>query len=143
MHGPNLNFLGKRDTAIYGSCTLQDIENLTINMAKNLNYSVMTFQSNHEGQLIDYLQKYSNDIHGIIINPGAFTHYSFALHDALLDTGLPIIEVHLSDIKKREPWRAVSVTSAAAIKVISGKKEEGYREALQFLVEYIENDHHK
>lgn len=143
MHGPNLNLLGKRNPNIYGLCTLADIEKLVQKTADYSNYSIQHYQSNHEGQLIDYLQQHAKEAAGIIINPGALTHYSFALYDALLDTGLPIVEVHLSDIKQREPWRAVSVTSAAAIKVISGKKEEGYREALIFLVEYIENGYHE
>lgn len=143
MHGPNLNLLGKRDVSIYGNCTLSDIENMIIEMSKKLKFSVTTYQSNHEGELIDYLQHNAEAIQGIIINPGALTHYSFALLDALQDTRLPIVEVHLSDIHKREAWRAISVTSAAAIKMISGKKEKGYIEALHFLVEYIKNGHHE
>ena len=137
IHGPNLNRLGKRDPQHYGTLTLSVIEKLVRTEAKKIGLSVKTFQSNHEGDLIDFLQKHSEKSAGIIINPGAFTHYSYALHDALKDTGLHCVEVHLSDIKSREPWRQVSVTAPACIAQISGKKEKGYVEALHFLNERI------
>src|SRR3989344_5233765 len=104
IHGPNLNLLGKRDTAQYGAGTLSDIETLVGTEARKSGHDVKTFQSNHEGALIDFLQKESANAAGIIINPGALTHYSYALHDALVDTGLPAVEVHLSDISSREEW---------------------------------------
>jgi 3-dehydroquinate dehydratase-2 len=137
IHGPNLNRLGKRDPQHYGTLTLSVIEKTVRAEAKKLGLAVKTFQSNHEGDLIDFLQKNSEKAAGIIINPGAFTHYSYALHDALKDTTLPSVEVHLSDIKSREPWRQVSVTAPACIEQISGKKEKGYIEALHFLNERI------
>lgn len=137
MHGANLNWLGKRDTNHYGTLTLKAIEQLTANAAKKLNIKLITYQSNHEGCLIDHLQLKAKQCAGIIINPGAFTHYSYALHDALLDTNLPCVEVHLSMLEQREKWRAKSVTAAACIKVICGKKEHGYIEALHTLAEYI------
>lgn len=138
IHGPNLNKLGLRDRTQYGSLTLQDIEALVKAEAAKFGYEVATMQSNHEGELIDYLQERSIAAVGIIINPGAFTHYSYALYDALVDTALPIVEVHLSDINNREPWRKISVTAPACIAQISGKKEAGYEEAVQLLHEHIE-----
>lgn len=137
IHGPNLNRLGKRDAEHYGSATLADIEALVRIEAEKLGYEVKAFQSNHEGSLIDFLQAESGHASGIIINPGALTHYSYALHDALKDTGLPAVEVHLSDIKARESWRQVSVTAPACIAQISGKKERGYVEALSILHRHI------
>ena len=126
--------LGKRDTKEYGSATLADIENLVSDEARKSGHTVKAFQSNVEGELINFLQKESSQAAGIIINPGAFTHYSYALHDALLDTKLPAVEVHLSDITSREEWRQVSVTAPACIGVVSGKKEKGYQEALELLL---------
>ena len=134
IHGPNLNLLGVRDKEQYGSLTLSDIETLVAGEAKKVDFDVKTFQSNHEGALIDFLQKESEHSGGIIINPGALTHGSYALHDALLDTGLPVVEVHLSGINVREEWRRHSVTAPACIGVISGKKEKGYLEALELLI---------
>ncbi|MBI5457096.1 type II 3-dehydroquinate dehydratase [Candidatus Kaiserbacteria bacterium] len=137
IHGPNLNRLGKRDAQHYGSVTLSDIENLVRDEARKADIEVKAFQSNHEGELIDFLQAESESAAGIIINPGAFTHYSYALHDAIKDTGLPAIEVHLSDIKKRETWRQMSVIAPACVLQISGKKEQGYVEALAELQKRI------
>lgn len=141
LHGPNLNRLGKRDVAHYGSLTLGDIESLTIEKAKEYHLDVLCYQSNYEGALIDMLQAETDHCLGIIINLGAFTHYSYALHDALLDTQLPVVEVHLSKIDEREEWRRHSVTAPACIKVISGKKELGYLEAIDFLMEHINHEH--
>lgn len=137
VHGPNLNALGRRDQSAYGTKTLADIEALVTEEAKKLGYEIKVFQSNHEGALIDFLQAQGGETSGIIINPGALTHYSYALHDAIKDTGLPAIEVHLSDIKEREPWRQVSVTAPACILQISGKKEQGYVEAVSKLHEHL------
>lgn len=138
VHGPNLNLLGARDAAHYGGKTLADIEAMVADDAKKRGIDLKTFQSNHEGALIDFLQKESPTAHGVIINPGALTHGSFALHDALIDTKLPCVEVHLSDISAREEWRRVSVTAPACIAQISGKKEQGYLEALELLVSKLE-----
>ncbi len=137
MHGPNLNLLGKRNPEHYGSLTLKRIEDLTVEEAKKFNYEIISYQSNHEGNLIDKLQIEANHCVAIIINPGAFTHYSYALYDALLDTELPIVEVHLSDIKQREAWRSISVTAPACINVIWGKKEKGYIEAVNMIAEHL------
>lgn len=137
IHGPNLNKLGARDSSHYGTLTLKSIEDLVGAEAQKLGLEVYAFQSNHEGALIDFLQEEAASAAGIIINPGAFTHYSYALHDALLDAKVPCVEVHLSDIKSREPWRQISVTAPACIAQISGKKDQGYIEALQLLTAKI------
>ncbi len=133
IHGPNLNRLGKRDPAHYGSLTLAELEIQIRSRAAKIGYVLVTFQSNHEGALLDFIQKNSRDAVGILINPGALTHSSYALHDGLLDTGLPCVEVHLSDIHGREPWRAISVTAPACLKQFYGKKIQSYEEAIDFL----------
>lgn len=139
IHGPNLNLLGGRDRKHYGSVTLSDIEALVRAEAKRNGYDVLAVQSNHEGALIDWIQRHASAARGIIINPGALTHYSYALHDALVDTGLPCVEVHLSDISAREEWRQHSVIAPACIAQIFGKKEQGYSEALNVLTIHFGN----
>lgn len=138
IHGPNLNMLGLRDEKHYGTKTLIEISRIVTDHAKKFGLNIESFQSNHEGDLIDFLQDHHNTIHGIIINPGALTHYSYALHDALIDADVPAIEVHLSDITAREAWRSVSVTAPACRKVITGKKIEGYIEAVEYLAKLLE-----
>ncbi len=137
IHGPNLNRLGVRDPKQYGTMTLRSLEDYTRSAAEQLGYTIHAYQSNHEGVLIDLIQENAPTASGIIINPGALTHYSYALHDALLDTRLPCVEVHLSDIHKREAWRAHSVIKPACISQVSGKKEQGYQEAVAILVQRI------
>lgn len=141
IHGPNLNLLGKRAAKHYGSFTLDTLEKLITKEAKSLGYTVKTFQSNHEGDLIDFIQTHSEKSDGILINPGALTHYSYALHDAIIDAQIPTIEVHLSDINKRESWRKKSVTRAACLAQFSGKKEKSYLEALVFLDKILTKQH--
>ena len=135
MHGPNLNFLGIREPEIYGNKSFDDLMNYIEVEAANQGLEAVFFQSNHEGQLIDRIQEaYSEKMSGIIINPGALTHYSYALHDALASIpGIPKIEVHLSDITAREDFRKVSVTKDACDGQIFGKGFEGYKEALEML----------
>lgn len=140
VHGPNLNLLGARATEHYGEKSLSEIETMVAEHAKKEGFEIAAFQSNHEGALIDFLQKEGQSAVGIVINPGALTHGSFALHDALIDTKLPCVEVHLSDIGAREAWRRVSVTAPACIAQISGKKEHGYRDALAHLVSKLKAD---
>ncbi len=133
IHGPNLNLLGQRDIQLYGNLTLTELENTVKKEAQKLGVQITAFQSNHTGALIDFLQK-RRDANGIIINPGALAHYSYALHDALLDHPAKKVEVHLSDIGVREKWRRSSVTAPACAKIISGKKMKGYLEALRYLL---------
>ncbi len=140
IHGPNLNLLGKRDPLHYGSLTLGKLENIVKRKAKINNFIIKSFQSNHEGALIDFIQKNSPKADGVIINAGALTHYSYALHDALMDAKLPAIEVHLSNIKDRENWRNKSVIKKVCLLAISGKKEKGYLEAVEVLRKYLNSN---
>jgi 3-dehydroquinate dehydratase-2 len=133
MHGPNLNLLGVRRPEIYGTTTLGELEGLCREWGAHLGLEVETFQSNHEGELIDRLQDALGSVDGVVLNPGALTHYSYALHDAIEAIALPVVEVHLTDITRREEWRAHSVTSPACIATISGHGTDGYREALELL----------
>ena len=133
IHGPNLNVLGKREKSIYGEKTLDEINALLKKEAQVLNVEVVTFQSNHEGALIDFIQEQADSAQGIIINPGALTHYGFSLLDALVDSRLPVIEVHLSDIYHREKWRAKSLSAPIAEQQIIGLGWKGYINALQVL----------
>lgn len=132
INGPNLNFLGIREQGVYGQETYGDLEKLINNKAKELNISVEIFQSNIEGEIIDKIQEsYFEDIDGIIINPGAFTHYSYAIRDALASVTTNKIEVHISNIYKREEFRHKSVISAVCDGQIAGLGLYGYILALQ------------
>ena len=133
INGPNLNMLGKRDEAIYGGKSLTELDSLLKEQGKALKVEVVTFQSNNEGTLIDFIQEQSDSADGIIVNPGALTHYGLSLRDALADTNLPVIEVHLSNIYAREEWRAESVIAPIAKGQISGLGWRGYVAALKSL----------
>ena len=134
VHGPNLNLLGERKKEIYGDKTLEEINSLLQQQAKELGVEIITFQSNSEGSLIDFIQAEASMAEGIIINPGALTHYGLSLRDALGDTDLPIIEVHLSNIYGREEFRQRSVIAPIAKGQISGLGWRGYIAALRTLV---------
>ncbi|MCD6391478.1 MAG: type II 3-dehydroquinate dehydratase [Dehalococcoidia bacterium] len=140
IHGPNLNMLGKREKAIYGEKTLHEINALLEKEGQTLNVELVTFQSNHEGELIDFIQKQADSAHGIIINPGALTHYGFSLLDALADSKLPVIEVHLSNIYRREEWRTSSVIAPVAKGQISGLGWRGYIAALRALADELKGE---
>ena len=134
INGPNLNRLGVREPAIYGTTTLSQVEQLLVARGAELGWAVETYQSNHEGDLIDRIQAAADqDADALILNPGALTHYSYALLDALQSVDLPAVEVHISDIDKREEWRRKSVTSEACVAMIKGKGIQGYMEALELL----------
>ncbi len=134
LHGPNLNRLGQREPEIYGTATLADLEKLVRAEARRLGVQVQFFQSNHEGALIDRIHALADrGIEGFIVNFGAYSHTSIALHDALKSVSRPAIEVHISDIRKREPFRRKSVTAAACVGMISGHGFPGYVEALRRL----------
>jgi len=134
INGPNLNMLGKRNKTIYGDKTLAGLNTMLKKQAANLGVDIVNFQSNTEGALIDFIQEHSPQAVGIIINPGALTHYGLSLRDALADSGLPVVEVHLSNIYAREEWRAKSVIAPIAKGQISGLGWWGYVAALQSLV---------
>jgi len=133
INGPNLNLLGARKPEIYGTMTLAELEDRCRAWAGDLGIELLCFQSNHEGAIIDRLHAAMGNTGGVVINPGAYTHSSYALHDAIEAIELPAIEVHLSDIMSREAWRRVSVVAPACHASISGKGAEGYREALELL----------
>jgi len=130
LNGPNLNMLGQREVSIYGSTTLKDIENLLSERAIECNDIIDCFQSNHEGQIIDRLHAANNVYDGIIFNPGAFTHYSYAIRDAIASITVPTIEVHISNIHKREEFRHTSVLAAVTVGQIVGLGVYGYDLAL-------------
>ena len=143
INGPNLNMLGKRETKYYGSDTLESIERALTEKGKALGCKLIFFQSNHEGGIIDFIQEKASGANGILINPGALTHYGYSLHDALVDSGLPVVEVHLSDIHAREEWRRISVISDVVIKQISGLKTQSYLSGLEALVKHIRSQKKK
>ncbi len=134
FHGPNLNMLGTREPHIYGHTTLTDINAALTVRASELGAQISAFQSNHEGALIDALQQEAGRSSGLIINPGALTHYSYALRDAIASAGLPTVEVHLSNVYAREPFRHHSVIAPVATGQISGLGWRGYLLALEWLV---------
>ncbi len=142
INGPNLNNLGKRDPEQYGSVTLGDIEARVGEKARSLGMDVDFFQSNHEGAIVDYIQGSSPDAAGIVINAGAITHYGLSLRDALSDAGLPIMEVHLSNIHARESFRHHSVVAPIAIGQIAGLGWRGYLYALEFLAAHLDEETH-
>ncbi len=134
LHGPNLDRLGKRESHIYGTATLKDLEKLVRAEARKLGLSAAFFQSAHEGALVDKIHACTDaGIAGFIVNFGAYSHTSIALHDALKASGRPAVEVHISDIREREPFRRKSMTGGACLALISGKGFPGYIEALRRL----------
>lgn len=133
VNGPNLNLLGRRNIGHYGKETLEEIEVHIRNKAAKLDIEVDLFQSNHEGNIVDYLQTSAKSISGIVINAGALTHYGLSLRDALSDTNLPIVEIHLSNIHAREDFRHQSIIAPIAVGQISGLGYMGYLHAIEYL----------
>lgn len=131
IHGPNLNLLGRREPDIYGSLTLDDINKRLSGLAAELGVGVSFFQSNHEGELVDEVQKAARRYDAIVINPGAYTHTSIALRDAIVGAGIPAVEVHLSNIYRREEFRRHSFISQVVLGVISGFGPDSYLLALR------------
>jgi 3-dehydroquinate dehydratase-2 len=133
MHGVNLDQLGRRDPAHYGGLTFDELELRVSSAAAELGLETRFFHSNHEGEFVEHLHRLEGLADGIVLNPGAWTHYSYAIRDALELAALPAVEVHLSDVDSREPWRRQSVIRDLCIARVSGKGAEGYREALERL----------
>jgi 3-dehydroquinate dehydratase II len=139
LHGPNLNLLGKREPAIYGSQTLADINVSLEKLSAELGCELSFFQSNSEGEMVDAIQKAADDCHGILINPAAYTHTSIAIRDALSAVGLPCVEVHLSNIHRRETFRHVSMVAPVAIGQICGFGRDSYLLGLHALFNHVKN----
>jgi len=137
LNGPNLNLLGKREPSVYGSLSLDEIEKSISDLATELGVEITCRQSNHEGDLIDLLHRAAAEVDAVIFNPGAFTHYSYALRDAVAAIGIPTIEVHLSNIYAREDFRQHSVIAPVAAGQISGLGANGYLLALRALIELV------
>ncbi|MDR2889777.1 MAG: type II 3-dehydroquinate dehydratase [Lachnospiraceae bacterium] len=140
INGPNLNFLGIRETAVYGKQDYPHLLSLIGKKGQETGNAIEVFQSNHEGAIIDRIQDaFYDQTEGIIINPGAYTHYSYAIRDALASFALPKVEVHISDIMAREPFRQISVTAPVCDKQIMGQGLDGYLQAIDFLCSLAEN----
>lgn len=135
INGPNLNFLGIREPGIYGKNTFADLCALIEDTARKLDVEVEQFQSNHEGAIVDKIQEAYGKADGIVINPAAYTHTSVAILDALKAVSIPAVEVHISDVDAREPFRQISYTGLACVKTIKGHGFDGYREAMEYLAE--------
>ena len=130
MHGVNLDQLGRRDATHYGGITLDELQFRIDVFADELDLDARFFHSNHEGAFVEELHRLDGIADAVLLNPGAWTHYSWAIHDALEITGLPAVEVHLSDVQAREEWRRTSVISDLCVATVSGQGVDGYREAL-------------
>ena len=130
INGPNLNLLGTREPEIYGTTTLEELVGIVQKEATKSGFELISLQSNHEGAIIDFIHEHAPQAAGMIINPGALTHYSYAIRDAISATGIKAIEVHLSNIHEREPFRANSVIAPVCVEQIAGKGVDGYLEAL-------------
>lgn len=137
MNGPNLNLLGQREPEIYGTTTLADIEAMAAEYARGRGAELDCYQSNHEGALIDKIQQSQGVYDGIVFNPGAYTHYSYAIHDAITSVDVPVVEIHISDIFKREDFRSKSVLVDACIGQVKGLGKEGYLRAVDLVLEHL------
>jgi 3-dehydroquinate dehydratase II len=133
LHGVNLDALDRRPAEIYGGLSFSQLERKIDRFAHELGLDARFFQSNHEGEYVEELHKAGDYADGLLLNPGAWTHYAWALRDAVEVSGLPAVEVHLSDIENREPWRRMSVLDGVALARVSGRGVDGYREALEAL----------
>jgi 3-dehydroquinate dehydratase-2 len=137
MHGVNLDQLERRDPSQYGGLTLTDLERQVAEHAEAVGLRTRFFQSNHEGEFVEHLHRLDGLADAVVLNPGAWSHYSYAIRDALELTGLPAVEVHLSDISRREAWRRHSVLAELCLAQVAGKGVDGYREALERLREEL------
>jgi 3-dehydroquinate dehydratase-2 len=135
LNGVNLDVLPKRAPEVYGGISHDELETQIYRWAEQLGISVQVRQTNHEGQFVEWCHSAADWADGVIVNAAAWTHYSYAIHDALQLLSVPLVEVHLSDVDRREEWRRLSVISDLAAKRIIGKGPEGYREALEFLAQ--------
>ena len=139
INGPNINMLGIREPGIYGKNTFADLLALIEQTAQAENLSIEQFQSNHEGSIVDKIQESYGKADGIVINPAAYTHTSVAILDALKAVSIPAVEVHISDVDSREPFRQISYAGLACKKTIKGLGFEGYRQAILYLKDFLQN----
>ncbi len=139
INGPNLNNLGKRDESQYGSESYKDVVEAVGRQAKKLSVEVSFFQSNSEGELVTFIQNESSGCDGIVINAGAITHYGLSLKDCLLDAKIPLVEIHISNIHRREEYRRNSVVEPVAVGQVAGFGTQGYIYALELMVNYLRN----
>ena len=137
INGPNLNLLGIREPEIYGTDTLEELMMWLETNPVSSDHSFKFYQSNHEGEIIDTIQDERHWAKGILINPGAFTHYSYAIRDAIVSVAIPTVEVHLSDIHNREEFRQISVISPVCINQVSGLGKNSYIKGLKLLIKYL------
>ena len=137
LNGVNLDVLARRDPKLYGGVSLEELETRIYEWARELGLSVQCRQTNNEGDYVKWLHDAIDQADGLVVNPGAWSHYSYAIRDALELLTVPIVEVHLSNIEKREDWRRTSVIAELAAKRVIGKGPDGYREALEFLTEKV------
>ena len=138
LNGPNINMLGIREPGVYGSQSYAELLRLLDAWAQELGVQIEYYQSNHEGALVDKIQAAYGNFDGIVINPAAYTHTSIAILDALKAVGLPAVEVHISDVRKREDFRQISYAGMACVKTIMGQGLDGYRQAMIFLKAYLQ-----
>jgi len=137
LHGPNLNFLGRREPSVYGTTTLAELDEAVRAEAMLLGLETRHRQTNHEGGLIDALQAADDDCDGVVFNPGAYTHTSYALRDAVASLRIPVVEVHLSDVHAREPWRRVSLVAEVCVAQVAGKGAGSYLEGVRLLADRL------
>ena len=140
INGPNLNLLGKREPEIYGVETLEDILMWVVKKIDNEDIKIDWFQSNHEGEIIDRIHDSIGKFDGILINPGAYTHYSYAIRDAISGAAIPTVEVHLSDVNNREDFRKISVIESICVHRVMGMGKKGYLEGIHFLRDYLNSE---
>jgi 3-dehydroquinate dehydratase II len=138
MHGVNFDVLGRREAAHYGGLTLPELEVRVKRFARDLAVEVSFSQTNHEGEFCEYLHRAAESADGLVLNPGAWTHYSWAIHDALEVSALPAVEVHLSEVDQREEWRRLSVIRDLCVGCVQGKGVDGYRDALEMVKTALE-----
>jgi 3-dehydroquinate dehydratase-2 len=137
LHGPNLNFLGRREPSVYGTTTLAELDAAVRAEATRLGLETRHLQTNHEGGLIDALQAADDDCDGVVFNPGAYTHTSYALRDAVASLRIPVVEVHLSDIHAREPWRRVSLLAEVCLAQVAGRGVGSYLAGVRLLADHL------
>lgn len=138
MHGVNLDQLGRRDPALYGTLTLPELEERIEAQGRELGLQMRFFQTNYEGMFVERLHALAGEVDAVLLNPGAWSHYAWAIRDALEIAALPAVEVHLSDVKAREPWRRVSVLGDLCFATVSGRGPDGYGDALKLVRERLD-----